>query len=338
MLRQPRLYLVATLFILAGCGGTSNYPLLSPPVTAATPPGFRSGSNALTQAATPTLMSLDPADFKSRFFATGPTNIFNILAQIDDRITELNGRSGTCTTQIPVAYTIAPFGQTVTFYAQCYDTISASDSGDPGLIQWGQKNGSFYLWNAAGAAWTAAIATPIGDPNGRAANPNSTAYQVQAWFGVGYNNASACANAKAWDGCSYAGLQLFADPNTNTMELSTAGVGVGYCGAQYRSDGTNIFGTGSTDMGSTCAAVDSICVAASDASTPATCTTPQQTFQLAALGRMSAVSSGTGPVTPPSWAASQYPGGPSNTLQLSGDTNDSLHFGPMTPTPGVGKL
>ena len=290
--------------------------------------GFGGGHLATTADTERNPRALDPTDFKNRFFSAGPTYIFGILSSIDDRISGYNSSTSTsaCLSQDPVQYTVTPFGQTVTMYAQCYQQIGGGFTGDPGLIQWGVKDSIFYLYSAIGAGWTAAIATPIGVTG---------QYSIQAWSSVGVGNGAvgttgACSTS--WDSCSYGVIQISANPVTSNFEMSVAGMGFGYCGAQYNSDGVNIYGTGSTDMGATCNTTDTICVLASDASTAATCTGPEQSFSLPALGRLA--ESG---VAQANWGASGYPGGGGNTITLNGTSGDDVHFGPIVPTVGVGQ-
>lgn len=317
---------VFTALLISACskkGATLTYPLVLPPVKAATPTGLGGGTLLSQDLKAPLQpLSLDLADFKSRFFSAGPTYIFSILQGVDDRISGYNERGSgvACTTQTPVKYTITPYGQSVDMYAQCYETLTASYTGDPAFIQWGQtSDGNFYLWSAFAAGWTAAIATPI---------TGTTNHTVQIWTTVGQGN-STC-GAGTWDGCSYTVMQITANQSTKSFEMTVAGSGVGYCGAQIASDGTNVYGKGSSDMGTTCNTTSDICVTAADVTATATCTTAQKTFALTPLGRKS----GTG--TSQSFGASDYPGGTGNTITLNGTSSDSLYFGPTTPTSGVG--
>jgi hypothetical protein len=160
---------------------------------------------------------------------------------------------------------------------------------------------------------------------------------VRAWIGT---DSAGCANG--WDGCSYSVLELKANESTREFELSTAGVNTGFCGAQLKSNGTDVYAVGSsaTAPGNTCGAVETLCVAASDATTPSTgCPGAWLTiFGLPALGRTATASSSGG-----TWAASEYPGGAANTVVLDGSSDgsapaDSVQFGPSSPTPGVGRL
>jgi hypothetical protein len=218
-----------------------------------------------------------------------------------------------------VAYTITPAGQSVELVAQCYQQFTGGPAdGGPAFLQFGQRDGKTSLYVAVGAARLAAIVTPIA---------GSTEYAVDAWYGVGYTNAASCGSTGTFDDCSYALTELHADPSTKGFEMSVAGIGVGFCGVQFASDGAKLWAVGSGDMGATCNARAYACVSASDLSTTGdTCT---QTYTLPALGR----NAGAGAHE---FGASTYPDTPNITLDGTG--SDSLHFGPEAPTAGVGDL
>jgi hypothetical protein len=171
----------------------------------------------------------------------------------------------------------------------------------------------------------------------------SAAYVVQAWAGVGYLNATGCGAMNGYDDCSYGVIELRADPSTRAFELSVAGIGFGYCGAQIKSDGTAVYGIGSPDMASVCGPVADLCVAASDVTTPVSCSPALQSFVLPALGRVSSIGPNAGGPgvdagSNAAWAPSEYPGGAANSITLDGTSSDSIHFGPTSPTAGVGTL
>jgi hypothetical protein len=265
-------------------------------------------------------MGLDPSDIKSRFFSVGPTNIFSILAEIDSRIGEINQRSRgqnvPCLSQPPVPYGLTPFGQSVPFYAQCVWRFSPPTPSNLDFLQFGQKDGIIYLYEAVGAAAVGARLTPAAGASG--------AYAVEAWMGVGFNNATSCGNANGFDDCSYGVMGLEADPSRMHFELSVAGIGFGYCGAQLKSDGMTVYVQGSPDMGATCAPSASVCVSASDVTMTSMCTSVS--FHLPAIGR--AATSGPNGL----WGASQNG---SQGVVLDGTASDALAFGPSVPTPGV---
>jgi hypothetical protein len=126
---------------------------------------------------------------------------------------------------------------------------------------------------------------------------------------------------------------LWADPSTQSLEMTVAGIGFGYCGAQLKSDGVSIYALGSTDMGSTCNAVDTLCVAASDGTSLGSCGSLGN-FALAGLGRQAAAG------TRWNFAASGFPAAVAGTgnTRLDGTSGDALYFGPTAPTAGSGNL
>ena len=347
----------------SGSTGSSNmlggrsFPLVTPPVKAAAPLALRGGSFAQTGGFVATdAPTISATDVKSRFFDAGPTNVYGILGAIDQRISELanGGATHPCLDQEPVAFTVTPFGHSVTMYAQCYELMGGS-AGDPGLVQFGQKDGITYYYAAMGPAWTAAVLTPTthatsGDAGADAsadggddagADAAATSYTVHAWSGVGYNNATSCGDKSAYDGCSYGAIELQADPSTHTFEIAVAGIGFGYCGAQLQSDGTSVFATGSIDMG-TCTSVGTVCVAASDLTSAGTCD-GLENFAIPPMGRTSSRgphSGGPGNDAGPDgmWSPSRYPGDSADTITLDGTSTDSLHFGPTEPTAGATKF
>ena len=284
------------------------------------------------------------SDLQSRFFMGGPTDIFGILDAVDTIIGQINAATTTstsaCLTQPPVAYTLTQFAAGTTFYAQCY-----LDNPTPGFTQFGRKDGSVYVYmtpGSGGPEQVAAVVTPIAGT--ASADGGAPLYSVQAWVGIGYSNAAlsapcAAGGTVAFDDCSYGVIEITANEQTSSFELSTAGLGFGVCGAQLKSDGTNIYAVGSNDMG-TCGAAQNVCASAAALATPGTCTGSVTSFALTPLGREQTTGpNAAGPGNPanPSafYSASAYPGGAADTILLTGTTSDSLHFGPLVPTAGV---
>jgi hypothetical protein len=262
---------------------------------------------------------LPAADLRERFFSgAGPTDVMRLLASIDDRLTEVNDTEShrACLDNPAVPYTITPAGQSVELVAQCYRRFGAATPGDPSFLQFGVRDGKTSLYVAVGAARLAAIIAPIA---------GSTDYTVEAWYGVGYNNASSCGSTGTFDDCSYALAELHADPSSHAFEMAVAGIGVGFCGAQFASNGTVLWGAGSTDMGATCNARATTCVSAADLTTPASC--GASSYVVPALGRRAGAGAHD-------FGASAYPDVPN--LTLDGTSSDALHFGPTEPTPGAG--
>jgi len=287
------------------------------------------------------------SDLQSRFFMGGPTDVFGILDGVDTIIEQINDASSTstsaCLTQPPVAYTLTQFAAGTTFYAQCY-----LDSPTPGFTQFGTNNGSIYVYTTQGSAGPAQVAAVVTQIAGTAsADGGAPLYSVQAWVGIGYSNAglsAACpaGGIVAFDDCSYGVIEITANEQTSSFELATAGLGFGVCGAQLKSDGTNIYAVGSDDMG-TCGDPQTVCASAADLTTPGSCTGSVTSFGVTPLGREQTTGpNAAGPGNPPNpsafYSASAYPGGAADTILLDGTMSDSLHFGPLAPTPGVGLL
>jgi len=293
-------------------------PLIAPPVMAATPAAFNSMSRQ-RRGGPPNGFTAQA--FRDRFFSGGPTDVQQLLSSVDDRITEVNAGAAAmpraCADLEPVEYTLTPWGQSETFYAQCYRAMGTPTALDPAFMQFGSKDGIDYLYVAGGKARLAARIDPI---------EGTDTFDIMLWYGVGYDNSETCGEPPAFDGCSYGVTQLHADSSAGQLEMSVAGIGVGFCAVQLTSDSTTIYGAGSADMGETCNEPATLCVDAVDLETPGTCEPPPP-FTLVAVGRLAASGSHESGVSP-------YPDVPN--IVLDGTVTDSLHFGPETPTEGAG--
>jgi hypothetical protein len=299
------------LVLLTGCGSDPkpvplNLALIGQTVKESAPAGFK-------RAMKPALAS---STFKTTFFEPGPTSIFRILDGLDDRINGYNDRSleeyKPCTEQEPVAYTVSALGETITMYAQCYEEIGPNQ-----FAQVGTKDGVTYVYIFINNP-VVAIATPD--------STNPRKHNSHAYISLGGPD---CPTG-TWYGCSYGTIHVQGNSATLAFEMTTAGLGFQYCGAQLRSDGTNVYGAGSLDGGATCMDTDTLCVQAGDVTTPGTCDASLKMFALPSLGRMA------GTAGPNPFAASKYPASP--TIKLDGSATDSVHFGPTSPTPGVGNF
>jgi hypothetical protein len=310
--------------LLTGCTMSAtgaDLPLLSPPVDAATPSGFRlPGTTA--RRATVVDTALQAWALREQFFSgSGPTDLMTLLGVVDDHLAKINAsdKRPDCLDQDPVRYTIDVFDHRVSLSAQCFRMLAPTAGGDASFLQFGEQDGGISLYITTGTSRLAAIVTPVDDsPDG------SPRYQIDAWYGI--DSDTACG-----DGCPYGVGQLYANPVTRRFEMTFAGLSVGFCGLQFASDGTSIFGVGSIDAGEYCLDPARLCVSASDPTAPgalATCSQPPA-YILPALGRRARPGElALGP--------SRYPAEP--TITLDGSRTDSLHFGPAVPTDGVGDL
>ena len=349
-MKQSLVVLGAVTFVLfcQGCSKSSSssasktLPAITPPMKKAMPTAFKGSSRGIAQLEMINLNRFDfgrefgartalpVANFTSRFFSAGPTNVLTILPAVDTTIasinTQISGASTAqaCVTQTPVAYSfVAPDGKTVNMIGQCYETTNTNQ-----FIEWGiDSSNVFYLMEGGTRAnlvmSLAAIATPV--------SGSTTDYTVQVWFSVGNNNATAVAS---WDAGSYTVAEMVGNSATGKFEMTAAGIGIGFSGAQFISDGTQIYGIGSEDTGTTSSAQETVCVSASSLTTSvSSCTLDATSFQLTPIGRKL---NNTTAVAQASWGASLYPTTPNVTLD--GTATDATNFVLTTPTTGVGQF
>ena len=282
-------------------GASANIPAIQPPVSKATPTGLK-GASAMKPHSSDEISTLSLAytDLQQRFYGAGPTKIDNLLNAIDSRMSGINTRSSQdthlCLNATPVQYSLSILGTNQTAYFQCYEIMSDGSGG----ILFGKKDDVWYLYQNIGAGRSFAIVTPVA---------NSTSdYTVEGWFSVGITN------TPNWYSGSYGVVHLKANSSTKNLEMAVAGIGFGYCGAQLKTDGNNLFIKGSIDTGSngttwSCGASDTFCSSASDLSQSGSCgSIDNTTFQLSAIG---VTNSGYG-----------------SGVTLDGTSTDSVHFGP----------
>lgn len=214
------------------------------------------------------------------------------------------------------------WGGNQTFYASCVESMDSGES----FVLFGIKDNVTYIYSKIGDGRVAAIATPPADGGNGNATLAAVHSTVHVWYSVGTINRCG----------SFAVVEILAA--NGVMELTAAGKGVGFCGAQFRSDGIKVNVTGSNDATSSCEAIDSVCIFANDTQLTTSCTAAQSTFTLPAAGRKSATWT-TCPSDAPvstTFPASAYPGGSLNTVDISeaGETA-SIYFGLDGLTAGV---
>lgn len=281
------------------------------------PPVKDTAGAAMTSAAlrmrlerfTPQSANLEIA-IQERFFSTGPTDVLNILADVDSRLAgiETQAKSASkCLDNTPTDVTLTLFGEPQTFSFQCFETVGN------GVIAFGKKDTTWSIYVMIGAGPIAAKSTDLGDGK----------TSVEVWGAVGTTN------TPTWDSMSYVGFHISANNQTGDLEMTMGGMGVGFCGVTLKADGTNMYAYGSTDSGSSCDAIASSCVLMTDLISSGTCGNIDQThFALTGLGRASVTGTGTGNI-PATWGASPYPvSGP--TLTLNGTASDMTAFGIST--------
>jgi hypothetical protein len=283
-------------------------PLITPPVRDVAPVGF-GGLGSVSLKHKFGLQSLDPLAIKDRFFnGSGPTDLFGILEAVDDRIAGINARLANgelaCVNNTPVAYEMPATWITIPdFLAQCVENFTETDT----FLQWGRSADglTFYIFNNIGDGHVAAQVV-MDEETGEVIDEN-------VWLSVGTINRNG----------SHGVLRINAKPRLHLFEMTVAGSGVGFCGAQLKANATYMNVTGSLDMGTTCVDTDSSCC---DTSADLTLVDSDKCedlsdFSLPALGRLNYSTFG----------ASQYPGGVLNVVVLSANETDATFFGPSAP-------
>jgi len=273
-------------------------PLIEPIVQSATPPGLLSTSGRLRSL-------FDPSAIKSRFFQDGPAYIFSILQGVDNRTKEINAMSLPCLeATTPVAYTIQFAGDNYTYYAQCSELISIpSGSGGSNFLQFGVFNSTAYFFAAIGDSKVAAEISNY--------SVNSSESTIRLFYSVGVVNV----------GGSHGVVRVLAKPAESFLEFTAAGVGIGFCGVQFQSNGVVAQVVGVEDGSSS---PSTLCLSALDFTSTATDCSAVSTFVLPAIGTTSSTA-------PNNVVQCAYPGGSADTIVASGDATDSIYFGPSSP-------
>lgn len=298
-------------------------PYVTPPVAGAAPTVFvidintQSAPRFQTQSRKFSVQTLDPQTLISRFFnpSGGPSNVFGILKDVDAQVRGINAQINTvykkCMNNTPTAYTLSTWGLNTTFYAQCSQAGEIGNETHPlPFNQWAIKNKNYYLYSGGGESSVAAIIFNYNATGG----PDS----VRVWYSVGQINRNG----------SHGVVEILAKPREATFEMTAAGGGLGFCGAQLKSNNITLNITGSEDNGATCTSPETLCVSAQNLNTAATCTGSVNQFTLRAIGRMRY--NNTGQSVARIEGPSKYPSVPN--VYLTGKGFDSTFFGPRVPT------
>lgn len=303
-------------------------PYVTPPVAAAAPTVFivsistQAKGKFATLAKRFSVQSLSGQTVIDRFFnpSGGPSNLFGILKDVDGRVQGINSRRdqfAACMASTPKNYTLETWGLNTTFYAQCSEAWQGQQgqTTTAGFDQWGVKGSDFYMFESGGETHVAAILYNFNATGG----PDL----VHVWYSVG------CINRNG----SHGVVEILARPKQGIFEMTAAGGGLGFCGAQIKSNNSTMNITGSEDSG-TCSSPETICTSAQDITQSATCTGEVNHFQLRPIGRMPYDITGTGCHLQGGCHSgpSKYPPGINGNVYLSGTGLDSTFFGPSTPT------
>lgn len=346
-------------------------PPLKPPVGASVPRSLEDTSRRL-------LSGMDEFSFgnqvKDRFFTNeGPTSVYRMLSDVDDRTRSLNARSSEsprpCLSTEPIEIALEgwPGEDQLSLWIQCYEELSQDL-----FIMFGKKDDRVYLYERGSAATITAVVTltppdhsdefpccyQVGGggsdctcDNGsciltgtdtvdggtcRTKNDTSMGTNIQTLVG----NSSSMAEVNIffsvganWDSESESGsrglMNLLAYPQNGYFQASVAGIGLGFCGIQFASDGSKMFFRGSQDgPGGSCLPVNSTCVSGDDLDVQVDDCQESIGFSIQPLGRTSS-SDYLGSLNISQWDASTWPSS-GNNVDISDTPNSPVYYGPSS--------
>lgn len=309
------------VYFAASAGGGWPTPDLLGGFKKAAPQGFVNSAGSLAKrsngcqdpSAAPGCFSVN--DLVDRFFSSngGPTNIWQLVKNVDTKLKEYAGKSATstCARGNPKSYDLKWPGETVAIRGQCKE---GNNNPLPYFRQVAFTNDTFEMYDVGGSYSSGRMSIQASKTK---LKPDGTIDSVDIWGSVVHTDYSG----------SHGIFRVTAYPDTKKFEMTAAGTGLGFCGAHLISDGTNIYLKGSSDMGQSCGAIYALCADATALTsvTVGSCTVSATNFKLPDIGRIGVSNIGT----------SAYPGGSGNNVKLDG-ADASVFFGPTECcTPGV---
>ena len=220
-------------------GDPLGLPAVKPPVERNTPSGLKSASALRLQAATtPSALST----MGSRFFTVGPTSIMDILNRIDQSMASLDQRAqeGTgrppCLDEAAKSWSVQlPGGLTGTYYFQCYEERTSTETNTKGKTAFGVSGDYAYLVDLQDSTGQAPRAATL-------VKAKMDGTMTEAWITMQKFDLSQTVSSE-----DFFFLNVKADDTTKDFEFSVGGTGKGIgvdCGTQVKSNGTLIYGTG----------------------------------------------------------------------------------------------
>lgn len=253
-MKNISLAFVSTLAI-AACGkhsgGAIGAPQVYPPTAAVTPSSLVTSSGAaLTINSRQGLLTQDfhpQSDsvldlIKTRLFSSGPTNLLQLVKNVDNRMTQLDSQFSTkptCFSGTAVDYSTtfgvpAATGATTTkdlpLFLQCGTSYSGETSDVTGHLLVGQKDNTWYLVDGD----TGSGAMSVGQVTGT----SDADRVVDGYMIVLPHNKAARENN--YDG-STALIHYKADAAAGTLEFTAGGVGIGFAQAHAKSNATHFY-------------------------------------------------------------------------------------------------
>lgn len=248
------------------------------------------------------------AELSARFLNRegGPGNIPDFRARLDRILSAINSASFAvekpCETSEPIAYLLHPPEGELEMFAQCYQNVDRGPTAlKANFNQYGFKDGSNYVYAIDQGDQIAAILTP--------AENRPRDYQLKAIYSIGGKN------SPSWSSGPYGLAELQIESFSKRFEFTAAGVGLGYCSVQMKSNGEQIFASYSLEDGESCGEHTEVCAKLSEAAS-AICPDDLRRFDLPLFSREPGIA----------------------TVTFDGTLRDSTNFGPVLPSSGLGGL
>jgi hypothetical protein len=328
--------LLVVLYPAAASSSTSDndtIPLITPPVEAAAPEGLTQPSGGSSRR----LLSLyTGSDIRDRFFSPtgGPTNLFDILSDVDGRLQGLNQRIDVFATcfrkpEYLVPYHIMDANQTnITLYAQCAEEMTDAEGVVNGFALFARYDNTVDLYVYIGDATVAArvlLDATLTNQSLPTGNLTTDILSVRVWYGVGVRNRNG----------SHALALVYAEPSARVFEMSTGGRGIGFCGLHLQANTSDTQGMvwtqGSPELGSGCDDTFIVCTTLEDLTQTVNCSEAEPLWFLPHVGRQAFND------TELELGASSFPGGEENRMRLTFDDTEDMvtRMGPIVVPEGV---
>ena len=165
---------------------------------------------------------------------------------------------------------------------------------------------------------------PVNDTNGTLLfDPEIDFADVNIYFSVGGSMSATQTGSRGL-------VHIESKPKSNFLQVAGAGVGLGFCGVQFVSNGDKIMVKGSMDgPGGTCLATNQTCVSNDlEVSYPMSNCTGSLGFSMVPLGRGSTTDFRGTQGNFDRWEASDFPGSLLNNVEIGNNPSSSVAFGP----------
>lgn len=171
--------------------------------------------------------------------------------------------------------------------------------------------------------------TPVNDTNNTLLfDPDVDFSDVNIYFSVGGSMSATQTGSRGL-------VHIQSKPKSNFLQVTGAGIGLGFCGVQFVSTGDKIMVKGSMDgPGGTCLPTNQTCVSSDlETSYPIEECTGSMGFSIVPLGRSSSTDFRGTQGNFEIWEKSHFPGDTLNNVEIGNNPSSSVLFGPSQIPP-----